>query len=151
SLGGAAVGLLSYLQAGAPALHEFINSYYEQWRYRAGLTDTFSWTAWWLRQIGHPSANYSIPLALISLGTLVAAASKRILWADSQVWRASIYAFAVLIGQVAYMLVAPQASGIHIYFQYFLSIPIAFGAVFVVDLISEQFIQEYRANAWLVL
>jgi hypothetical protein len=94
------------------------------------------------------SVNYSIPLALVSLGALVAAASKWILRTDSQVCRASVFALAVLIGQVAYMLAVPQASGIHIYFQYFFAVPIAFGGIVLVDLITDQFMREYRAKAW---
>jgi 4-amino-4-deoxy-L-arabinose transferase-like glycosyltransferase len=153
----AALGLVIFfvqdkLQSGPTTSGSMItNGFYQLWQYRAGLTEEFSWLSWLVHQIAYFSVNYSIPLILTAIGVLIAVGLKKILRADRRIWVASVFALSVLAGQLFYNFVVPQASSIHLYFQYFFSIPVAFGMVFISEFVAETLLVENKMKAFAVV
>jgi len=150
----AAVGLglfllQGYLQAGSPGLGALVAEYAGLWRYRAGGTASdVVWYKWLSTQLGFLSRNFTIPLALAGLSGLVLMLSKGIRVHDGRAWTAAVFVCGITIGHVAYMLAVPQASGVHIYYQYFLAVAIAFGLVYLVDRFAEKLSPRSTKYTW---
>lgn len=139
--GGAALGLAlfmvqSYLQSGAHGIGDYAQSYIDVWQYRAGLGSVHITPFVWLgKQYLFARINYTIPALLAGICGL---------WLGMRggsddgagVRRLAQAGIAILIASIAYMAVVPQASAIHVYFQYFLSIPVAIGLVLFVRFLA---------------
>ncbi len=154
SYGACLLGLIifliqSYLQSGSPEISVFFNKYYDLWKYRAGISQSalWSWGEWIQRQFIFISKNYSIWLfisSLIGLGIILKSKAS-LLNKDLKIL--TTLATSIFISELIYIVLLPQASGIHIYFQYFFSIPVAIGLLTLLD-IPEKLLKTQKSNLW---
>lgn len=141
---GIALGLFalqSYLQSAADTIQQFIQGYINLWKYRAGQTEAFSWVAWLSKQFYFLSTNFSIPLFLAGVAGIAMHVRKSVRTVDENMWRVAVIASAVFLGNLAYMLIVPQASLVHIYYQYYFSVPVAVGLVLLLDFLITRFVR----------
>lgn len=141
----------SYLQAGSPGFAKFFQNYYELWRFRAGVSTNISWWGWLTAQFNFLSVNYSVPLGLVAFVVLARVFRSKV---DTNIKTICIFILAILLGELFYMVLLRQASGVHVYYQYFLSIPIAFGLLLLIDEITnlfKNFSEKEKKQTWLVV
>lgn len=137
---GAALGLLvfilqSYLQSGAHTISAYSQNYIDVWKYRAGLGSVHLTPFVWLgKQYFFAQINYTIPVLLAGAVGLWTGLRKA---APVEHRKIATLGATIFAASVAYMAAVPQASAIHIYFQYFLSVPIAIGLLLLVYAIAE--------------
>jgi len=150
------IGLLlflfqSYLQSAANSVNEFINGYINLWKYRAGAnTDNFSFFSWPVNQIKFILVNFNLLVFFAGCFGLLSRLRNKIKEKDQKLWELSVFVTAIFLGSITYMLVVPQASAIHVYYQYYWSIPIALGLVFVVESIASKFKTKNRDGAFIM-
>lgn len=133
---GAALGLFlyalqSYLQAGSPPVFAFMQSYADLWSYRA--TTGLNISQWILKQGTYLSRNYSLLLPLIALLGIAFSLTRRVRIEEPLLYRTALYMGATALANILYMLIVMQASSVHLYYQYFLALPIAFGIVLLIE------------------
>jgi len=133
-----------YLQSvknGGMSIGSVVFEYVRLYKYRASLSASqIEWLFWFKRQLIYLSDNFTIVLAALGIGGLFVSifiSIKRIR-RDSNIWILSVFVFSILIGQLVYLFAVSQASFQHIYFQYFLSLPIAFGLTFLILYIANR-------------
>lgn len=148
SIGASVLGLFifllqSYLQEHSPGISVFFKNYYELWKYRAGFGQTITWSRWFVQQLRFLTSNYSIPLTLLSFIGIFAGIKNKVEVVNKNYKTFSWFIFGVLISEIFYMVFLKQASGIHIYYQYFLSVPIAFGLILLIDMVFN------KEKAWM--
>lgn len=120
----------SFLQSGDASFWQFVHEYYELWQYRSGATSTGLGAYWWsYRQFWFLSDNFSFPIFGAGLLGLFLALRGKAGLRDRRFHDLAILATATFVASLAYMLLVPQASGIHTYFQFYLALPIAVGVV----------------------
>lgn len=148
SAGGVIVALAAFLlqtslQRSLGSLPALVGDYYELWQYRAGHASDATSASWWLyRQAWFINANFSFPLFVLGLGGLALELFRRM--RDERRRELAIFASAVLAGSLAYQLAVPQASGIHIYYQFYYAVPIAMGLYLAVSAFATRYIRARR-------
>ncbi len=146
----AAAGLFllqTYLQAGMPPLEAFADRYLDLWRYRSGQEATIPWLLWIRKELLFANHTYSLPLFAAGAVGLAGALYYGFRRATPPAQQAvMLFAAAVLIGQVFYLFFLKQATFVHVYYQYFFSVPIAFGTIWLANRLSAVVAQERRRN-----
>lgn len=138
----------SYLQTGASNVQEFVRNYAELWKYRAGQTvDRPSWMTWVGKQMTNISLNFTMPLALTALFGLMWQLRKRC-EGDRAAWAGTVFVAAIFCANIAYMVAVPQASAVHLYYQYYLSVPLALGLVLLLDFVSARVRARHARALW---
>ncbi len=154
---GTALGLAiflmqSFLQSSLDSFWKLIESYYGLWRYRTGASTTsFSWVAWLSSHFSYLSKNFNIPIVFAGIGWLLWQLRTKTSAIDSNSRALVVFSVAILVGSVVYMLAVPQVSGIHIYFQYYLSVPITIGLLFLIEFFAQKFSGAKQLKVWLAL
>jgi hypothetical protein len=143
--------LQSYLQSGV-SFAQFIREYYELWLYRAGAITPGLGIYWWLyRQFWFISDNFTFPLFAAGASGLYFALRRREgLTAEHR--RLAVLAVATFAGSLAFLLIVPQASGIHAYFQFYWALPVAVGLVCFAHYCARRFFPgRDTARVWCVV
>ncbi|OHA02822.1 MAG: hypothetical protein A3J58_01005 [Candidatus Sungbacteria bacterium RIFCSPHIGHO2_02_FULL_52_23] len=141
-LGLAIFFIQSYLQkaslgVAAPDLGAFMARYMDLWRYRSGQETTIPWHIWLGKELIFVNRNYSLILWIAGMAGLGGALIKKSKLAMSPERMAAVWFFiAIVVGQMFYLVSLKQATFIHLYYQYFFSLPVAFGTVLLLDRIA---------------
>ena len=135
--------LQSYLQrlalqipseTGAASLREVATRSIDLWKYRSGQESPIPWSLWFLKELVFININYSLILAGTGIAgvfwAIIAARKRNFPLAKKAV---VFFIAAVLGGQLFYLLFLKQATFVHLYYQYFFSLPIAFGTIWLID------------------
>jgi hypothetical protein len=138
----AGVGLIvflvqSYLQSSFDNISSFTKTYYDLWKYRAGISGEVSWIGWISKQFTFFNTNFFLPIFFIGIFGLYKSFRSRDFIGK--------VIFTILAGQLFYIVFLRQASAVHIYYQYFFSIPITFGLIVFIDLVAKK-----NPKNWLV-
>jgi 4-amino-4-deoxy-L-arabinose transferase-like glycosyltransferase len=146
---GVAIALLlfiaqSYAQDKVASAGKFFGDYYQVWLYRAGQSSNLPWYWWPYRQFYFLSDNFSIPLFLIAMGGLIAGLRSRLVGDTEK--ELVIFGVAVFLGSLAYQLAVPQASGVHIYYQFYYAIPVAIGLYMAAHIYAASYLRAWRGG-----
>lgn len=132
----------SYLQkaslgATPPDFAAFMARYMDLWRYRSGQETAIPWHIWLGKELIFINRNYSLVLWTAGIAGLGAALFKKSMLVSSPEERAAAWFFiAVATGQLFYLVSLKQATFIHLYYQYFFSLPVALGTTLLLDRIA---------------
>ncbi len=156
SWGATAIGLAifliqSYLQAGVHSVYDFIHPYIGLWKYRAGLTDDFTWFGWIKHQFGFIGNNFTLPVFLIGLFGIFWGVKHSFEHTSFSPKTFAVFIASIFLGSYMYMVIVPQASGIHVYYQYYLSLPIAVGLVYFIEFLMSKISEKNKKNVTLTL
>lgn len=135
--------LLFVLQSALQAhlsLGGLMSEFTQQWIYRLGTGDDAVTPFWWLyRQYFFTMNNFSIPLFLGALVGLALSFRRHVQDGERAI---AVFAVAVFCGSLAYQLAVSQASGVHIYYQFYYALPVAIGLYLLARHASELFPQK---------
>lgn len=139
----------SYLQEGTHGIGTFLSEYGQIYEYRSN-TSAYSITVsdWLIRQkrfIGH---NFTLLIAISGIAGLVLSFKKQKTGDETKRRTLLVTGLATLIGTLIYILVVRQASGVHIYYQYFLSVPVALGLLLLLHKIVESYAKFSSRKVW---
>lgn len=129
----------SYMQkaslgAAPPDFGAFMTRYTDLWRYRSGQETTIPWRIWLMKEFVFINRNYSLVLWIAGMAGLAAALVKKTKILATPEDRAAVLFFlAVAAGQLFYLVSLKQATFIHLYYQYFFSLPVAFGTALLLE------------------
>lgn len=141
----------SSLAGTAPDLSAFFSRYLDLWRYRSGQGAPIPWHLWALKELVFINRNYSLVLWIAGItGLGVAFARRRGEILSPEKRAVAEFSLAVAAGQLFYLVSLKQATFIHLYYQYFFSLPVAFGATLVLDRVAG-FARSLRARHLLLL
>jgi 4-amino-4-deoxy-L-arabinose transferase-like glycosyltransferase len=128
----------SYMQSPHDNISAFVKNYYDLWKYRAGVSGDVSWFGWVSKQFTFLNSNYFLPIFIVSIFGLYKSFRN-----NDFIGKVVL---AILSGQLFYIIFLRQASAVHIYYQYFLSIPVAFGLIIFIDLVTRK-----NQKNWLII
>lgn len=134
--------LQRYLQEGSSSLSttSLTQQYFGLWKYRAGIQGSgIPWTLWLLKQYVNLLLNFSIVFLLMTtvgfLFSIKVAIQKKLSKEEKYV---ILFAAAIFIGQLLYILLLQQASFVHLYYQYYLSFVFSFFAVWFIRELAQK-------------
>ena len=141
----AAFLLQTALQQSASSLGTLAADYYQVWQYRAGHGGDPISAPWWLyRQWGFLQTNFSVPLFVLGIAGLGYELFRR--FRDERRRELALFATAALLGSLCYQLAVAQASGIHIYYQFYYAVPVAVGLFLLASAFATRFIRNRRGT-----
>ncbi len=135
----------SFLQSSASSFADFLSGYITLWQYRTGVTTSgFTLWAWPVNQINFLLVNFGIPLFLAGVLGFFKGFRTAVVGSEKKVQQFFIVILGVFVASTLYMLAVPQASAIHVYFQFYWSVPLAVGLVFFAEWMTRFFKSQKR-------
>jgi len=133
-----------YLQSGR-SFYSLIDSYFGLFKYRAGIgaSDQVEWHNYFWSQIYYFKDNFTLPLAILgTIGIFWATGSELRKWESIAKASTALFVLLIFIGEAAYSAFLKQASLRHVYYQYYFSIPFAFGNIYLLYWCTKKFIAQ---------
>lgn len=122
------------LETTSPHFGAFMHRYLDLWRYRSGQETAIPWSLWFLKETVFINRNYSFILWIAGMaGFGVALFKKNKIISSPDARGAVLFFLAVTAGQLFYLISLKQATFIHLYYQYFFSLPVAFGVTLLLE------------------
>ena len=138
----------SYVQEAHGSASKLFGDYYQVWQYRAGKDSGLPWYWWLYRQYYFLVENFSLPLFLLALGSLGVAARTRTRAVEHR--ELAIFGLAVFFGSLVYQLAVPQASGVHVYYQFYYAIPVAIGLYLAANFFAKRYAPRLKNGSLVV-